>query len=143
MNRVERLAREYAEYGINPHDEKYHRPPQTWPDYNQPLCRWCYGHRMDRPRFYCDLQLAKAERIYAEGNSVGECCRCHAAMPSEKPEGKVWARTQEVCRHCDHPPPTRHKPEIIGGYRADGHGCVEKVHPTELALMAREGGLGE
>jgi hypothetical protein len=51
------------------------------------------------------------------------------------------------CEDCITPQrehtPTKPQPRsVVGGrvYRSDGHGCVERIHPTELKLEAGDRG---
>jgi hypothetical protein len=137
------ILRECREYGIDPSDAKYRRKDRVWPEYPQERCQWCLSHERDRPRVYCDLQMAKAERIYAEGNSVGECWCCHALAPVEEMGGTPRHRVRFTCGTCeDRPPLTPYEPDVSRGRQADGKGCVEKLSRVEAALIARDGGFG-
>jgi hypothetical protein len=139
------IQQECAEYGIDPTDEKYHRKPRDWQHYPRRLCNWCFSHEQDRPRVYCDLQMAKSWRIYNAGGSVGECQYCHTISAVEDLGGAPWGRVSFVCPSCVNNPPrlTLSREELVNGYRSDGCGCVEKAHPVEQAILARQGAFGE
>lgn len=115
----------YAHYGIDPkaYDNFYRVGDASW-------CRVCGCHYAANSVPRCDLELARAGDIEAEGFDVKFCPHCRSAYPS------VISR-RGLCPSC------RRAQDLInaqvrreieyrkrggaGAYISDGLGCVEKV----------------
>jgi len=113
----------YKHYGIDPasYDDAY--------QHGNTFCPVCLVHYTTMPLPRCDLELARAKDMEAEGFDVNFCPHCHQGYPAITAKGGLCPR----CRQKDQRKkealrrgrPSRYDP--LNAYVADGVGCVEKV----------------
>jgi len=139
----EAFLSELAAHGIDPTDRKYQitdsahvfTSGQSW-------CSWCRAHATERPRAACDLQRAKASEMAADGRPVAPCRLCRDPHFGER--GQRCPACTEKAEAADAAIKTHRFTPGTRAVRRDDHcGDVEAVHPVELALLARDGGMGE
>ena len=127
--------------GIDPDDPKYFLDPHAagWrPD--DEMCPFCVRHAVRLPRLSCDIEQAKAQKLRDEGKEAACCPFCLKAH-----EGSY----RSTCADCQARHDAEHRREMgrqkrrRSVYRDDGCGCVERIHPTELAVIERERGTFE
>lgn len=127
-----RTNRERAEaLGIDPDDPKYHPLGGHYFKAGDTLCPWCLRHPVRLPRLHCDVAQAEAQEdevgcVWCGEPAPMETRRCERCAAREKRDAEA-AR-----RRYSGPPRSR------AIYRDDGHGCVERVHPTELMIERLE-----
>jgi hypothetical protein len=107
-------------YGFTRHDPVYKK--RTPYQKGRTNCPCCGLHDAGDRTYPCDVQLARAADIEAEGYPATFCRRCSSAMPTR--EGQIVP----ICWHCQDPPKA-HQPRVRNGgaYVDDGLGCVEKL----------------
>lgn len=123
--------------GINPDDHRYKADPHfTGFTFGDEWCPWCHRHGTTRPRLRCDVQ--QAEYALMDAETTAKCYRCHEPFT-----GKQFT----LCGECAARDAYEAKKErrwrfnrSTAVYRPDGHGCVERVHPTELKLLSGDRG---
>jgi hypothetical protein len=108
----------FDHYGIDPADPKY-EVAGSHSDY----CRACRAHYDTTPVATCDLELARAADIEAEGFPARFCFHCHKAYPAAIDKGAICP----ACFRKKKQPPRRPRRRRKTGYIEDGFGCVEKV----------------
>jgi hypothetical protein len=122
--------------GIDPddprYDERHNRDGQ--------VCDWCHRHDTARPRLICDVQRAEGEALAAEGKPHEPCSICRE--PRNQTRGTLCPECQARSAYAAKQE-RRRKARSRSMYLDDGLGCVERLHPTEAALLARDGRLGE
>lgn len=119
--------------GINPDDPRYSTGStfsagDTW-------CSWCHYHAVRNPRVRCDCQQAEAAIIRNNGGEAHACFRCHEPTPEP---GSICGecRASEAAKSKDD---RRYRRRLSSAlYADDAHGCVERVHPTELKILNPE-----
>lgn len=128
------LARRAEAIGIDPADPKYDTEYGGYT--GGPLCPWCLRHQADHPRLRCDVLVAENPG----GHGCSLCLeladdpdmnrRCRRCADRERAEAAAARRGRRRFTTGDR--------KI---YVPDGHGCVERLHPTEAALdrLEREG----
>ena len=113
----------YDHYGIDP--ESYGEVYSHGLDW----CPVCSVHYTTNPLPRCDLELARAADMEAEGFPAKFCPHCHSGYPAITDQNGLCP----ACRRKDN-----RKKEALskrrarhnsgsGGYVPDGLGCVEKV----------------
>jgi len=131
-------------HGIDPTDPKYVDLDGILKSGDN-LCPWCSRHGVSNPRAACDLEQSKAAKLREQGKQPGLCVWCDRTYETEG-DGSAL-RIKGDCPQCA----ARIEAEQVRGRRwasravrrDDGLGCVESIHPVELALIARDGGMGE
>lgn len=130
MNLLERAKA----LGINPDDRSY-SSGSTF-GIGDKWCPWCHKHAVRNARLLCDCQQAEAAMMREAGEEVYACFRCH------EPHGKPGS----LCASCsatdaEAKEMRRYRRVLIKAmYVDDGHGCVERVHPTELLISQGDRG---
>jgi predicted nucleic-acid-binding Zn-ribbon protein len=112
-------------YGFDRNDPVY--KTRTPYEKGQKQCPSCGLHAAQDRNYPCDVQLARAADIEAEGYPATFCRRCSGAMPTRNDQ------VIPLCWFCTNPPQA-HRSRIRNGavYVDDGVGCVEKV-PSWMA----------
>jgi hypothetical protein len=110
-------------YGIDPEDPKYEVAGS-----HSDFCPACRAHFDTTPVATCDLELARAADIEAEGFPARFCFHCHMAYPAAIDRGAICP----ACRRKDDRRDALSKRRVrrydpLNAYVADGVGCVEKV----------------
>jgi hypothetical protein len=122
--------------GIDPDDPRYRTESSTF-GVGEEWCPWCLRHGTTRPRLRCDVQ--QAEYALMDAETAAKCYHCHEPFTGEK---------HTLCPECQARDAYEAKKErkrrrftrSNAVYRDDGHGCVERIHPTELKLLAGDRG---
>jgi hypothetical protein len=120
--------------GIDPDDPKYNDRHPSWSGI---ACDWCHRHPETHHRLACDVQRAEGEALAAEGKPHEPCFMCR------EPRCETRGTICEECRIRTTDSRRRRRPNWQAVRADDTLGDCERIHPTELALMARDGGFQE
>ena len=109
-------------YGLDPSDPDYGIYRRDGSD----LCRVCRSHGETTKRLPCDLEMARANEMEGLGFAAAFCRGCRQAFPE-------MLADDEANPNC----PACRPVNSMRGYVSDGHGCVEKQHPSERYFDSR------
>lgn len=102
------------------------------------LCDACHNHlhsrRMTRP--LCLLELARREEMRALGIESRACLHCRQFSPVLR--GAICPACRRRSEQVETRRSRRRSPSHVRV--DDGHGCVERVHPTELLISSTDRG---